>query len=161
MKCTPRFWSWGTAMRSIALPVFVAIACGLLASAPVRAEGTITIQRDNGTADTYRDVAIKVIHSALYLTSADGKGTIVINRAACAYQGDTLVCLPTSVTLVQNGSTEVVDLSNGTVYANMTDQPQQLSLSTQHLPPHSILLSITTKKGTSINLSGTIDKVTK
>ncbi len=160
MKCITRFWSPGIVMRTIALPFLAAIACGL-ASVPVWAEGTITIQHYNGAINTYNDVAIKVIHSALYVTSADGKGTIVFNRAACSYQGDTYVCLPTSVTLVQSGSAELVDLSNGTIYANMTDQPQQLSLSSQHLPPHSILLSITTKKGTYINLSGTIDKVMK
>jgi hypothetical protein len=160
MKCTSRPWSPGTVMRSIALLFLATVAFGF-AAMPARAGGTVTIQHSDGTIDTYRDAAIKVIHSALYVTSADGKGTMVINRAACSYQGDTYVCLPTSVTLVQSGSTNAVDLSSGTIYANMTDDAQQLPLSSQHLGPHSILLSITTKKGTTINLSGTIDKVTK
>jgi len=150
----------GITARSITLLLFVTALAGLSA-VPARAEGIVTIQHSDGTINTYRDAEIKVIHSALYVTSADGKGTMVINRAACSYQGDTYVCLPTSVTLVQGGSSSAVDLSSGTIYANMTDDAQQLPLSSQHLGPHSILLSITTKKGTTINLSGTIDKVTK
>jgi hypothetical protein len=95
------------------------------------------------------------------LTSVDGRGTIVINRAACAYEGDTLVCLPTAVTLVQSGTSQVVDLASGTIYANMTGQKQQLKYSSMQLPAHSILLSITTKKGTYLNLTGVIDMVKK
>ncbi len=160
MKCSTRPWRLSTVMRSI-MPMLFGVAAFGFTVIPASAEGTVTIQHNDGTTDTYNDVAIKVIHSALFVTSADGKGTMVINRAACAYQGETYVCLPTSVTLVQSGSSNAVDLSSGTIYANMTDNPQQLSLSSQHLGPHSILLSITTKKGTTINLTGTIDKVTK
>jgi hypothetical protein len=138
----------------------VAIVSGI-AAAPARAAGVVTITHSDGSVDTYRDVAIKIIHNALYVTSADGQGTMVINRAACSYQGETLVCFPTGVTLVQSGSTSAVDLARGTIYANMTDAPQPLSLSSIQLAPHSILLSISTKKGTYINLSGAIDAVTK
>ncbi|HVA32625.1 MAG TPA: hypothetical protein VNG31_00665 [Candidatus Baltobacteraceae bacterium] len=141
---------------------FLSCVIGLvLANGPARASGTVSIQQSDGSVNSYSDVGIKVIRGALYLTTADGKGTLVINRAACAYQREIFVCLPTSVTLVQAGSAKPLDLATGTVYANRTDQPQPLALSSKRLPPHSILLSISTDRGTYISLSGTIDKVTK
>ncbi|HTU82262.1 MAG TPA: hypothetical protein VMF61_09040 [Candidatus Acidoferrales bacterium] len=128
---------------------------------PADASGTVTIQQKDGSVDTYSDVGIKIIHNALYLTSADGKGTLVVNRAACSYQDQILVCLPTGVTLIQAGAAKPLDLATGTIYANMTDQMLSLPLSSTRLPPHSIVFSISTKLGTYVNLSGSIDKVTK
>ena len=126
-----------------------------------RAAGTVTIQQSDGTINNYSDVTIKIIHQSLYLTSADGKGTLIVNRAACSYQGQILVCLPTSVALVQSGATNPVDLATGTIYVNTTDTEQQLVLSSTKLPAHSVMLSITTKKGTYINSTGQIDQVVK
>lgn len=134
---------------------------GLVGPQAARADGTVLIQQSNGHRDTYDDVVIKVIHSALYLTSADGHGTIVINRAACSYQGQLMVCLPTSAALVQSGKTSALDFKSGTLYLNDTDDAQQLSMSTAKVPPHGILLSFTTQRGTYVNLSGRIDKVVK
>ena len=126
-----------------------------------RAAGTVVIRQITGHSDVYNDVAIKIIHNALFLTSADGKGTLVINRAACSYQGNLLVCFPTSATLVQAGKTSALDLKTGTLYLNLTDSPEQLVLSTTKVPAHSILFSFTTKRGTYINLNGRIDKVVR
>jgi hypothetical protein len=135
-------------------------AC-LFATVAARAEGTITIQQSDGDTNVYHNVAIKVIHSALYLTSEDGKGTLVINRAACAYQGKVMVCLPTSAALVQSGKTSALDFQKGTVYLNSTDDEQQLSASTTKIAPHSVVLSFTTDRGTYVSLIGQIDKVVK
>ena len=125
------------------------------------ATGTMTIRQNNGSTNTYDDVEIKVIHSALYLTSPDGKGTLVINRAACSYQGSLMVCLPTSATLVQSGETSPLDFKSGTVYVNSTDDFQSMPLSTTKVAPHSIVLSLSTKRGTYVSLIGRIDKVVK
>lgn len=126
-----------------------------------RADGTARIQQTNGTVNVYDNVKIQIIHNTLAMTTADGKGTLMIYRAACAYQGDVLVCLPTGATLVQGGSVNPIHITRGTVYANLTDATQQLSLSTTHIPAHSIMMALTTRKGTYVTLSGTIDKVKK
>jgi hypothetical protein len=126
-----------------------------------RATGTVTIRQINGGTNTYSGAGIKIIHSALYVTSADGKGTLVINRAACAYQGQLMVCLPTSATLVQAGATNSLDFKSGTVYLNDTDDFQPMPLTTAKVPPHSILLSFSTKRGTYVSVRGRIDKVVK
>jgi hypothetical protein len=130
-------------------------------STGARATGTMTIRQNDGDTNTYADVEIKIIHSALYLTSEDGKGTLVINRAACSYQGKVMVCLPTSATLVQSGETSPLDFESGTVYLNNTDDYQPMPLTTTKVPPKSIFLSISTKRGTYISVRGRIDKVVK
>lgn len=139
----------------------VAFASFLFATGVAMANGKLLVQHANGKTDTYNNVAIKVVHGALYVTSSDGKGTIVIHRAACSYQSKLLVCLPTSVTLVQAGKIQPLDLKIGTVYLNDTDAPQPLVLSSAKVPPHSVLLSFTTHRGTYVSLNGRIDQVVK
>jgi hypothetical protein len=126
-----------------------------------RATGTVMIRQNDGGTNTYSGAGIKIIHSALYVTSADGRGTLVINRAACTYQGQLMVCLPTSATLVQAGQTSPLDFKSGTVYLNDTDDFQSMPLTTAKVPPHSILLSFSTKRGTYVSVRGRIDKVVK
>ena len=135
----------------------------LLALSTVRAgaTGTMIILHPNGARNVYNDVAIKVIHGALYMTSQDGKGTMIINQAACSYQGKVMVCFATKATLVQSGEVSPLDFQSGTVYLNNTDYYQPLVMSTVKVPPHSVMLSYTTKRGTYISLTGGIDKVVK
>jgi hypothetical protein len=154
-----QFSSWGWA-AALSVSVVAATSVALI-PATARATGTITIVQDDGHSNVYDDVEIKVIHNALYMTSADGKGTLVINRAACSYQGKVMVCFVTSATLVQSGKTSPLDFKTGTLYVNLTDDPQSLVMSTMKVAPHSVLLSFTTKKGTYVSLTGRLDKVVK
>jgi hypothetical protein len=130
-------------------------------ASPADAAGTVLIRQANGQTNVYHDVVIKVIHNALYMTTSDGKGTLVINRAACSYQGQIMVCFATNAALVQAGKTSALDLKHGTIYVNSTDDSQSLPLSTTKVPAHSILLSFSTDRGTYVSLSGRIDKVVK
>lgn len=153
------FFRGARAAAFTALPAFVlASAFGISAAG---ATGTVTVQQTNGHVDVYKDVSVKVIHDALFMTSADGKGTLIIHRAACSYQAELLVCFVTSATLVQAGKVSPLDFKIGTLYVNLTDAPQPLALSTKKVAPESVLLSFTTKRGTYVNLNGRIDKVVK
>lgn len=125
------------------------------------ATGTVLIRQNDGDTNTYSDAEIKIIHSALYVTSEDGRGTLIINRAACTYQGQLMVCLPTNATLVQAGETSPLDFKSGTVYLNDTDDFQPMPRTTTKVPPHSIVLSFSTKRGTYVSVRGRIDKVVK
>ena len=145
-------------MRLALLALLACFTCIPIAAA---AKGTMTIVQADGDKNTYSDVEIKVIHGALYMTSEDGKGTMVINRAACSHQGQLMVCYATSATLVQSGETSPLDFKRGTVYVNDTDDYQPLVMSTTKVAPHSIMLSFTTKRGTYVTLNGSIDKVVK
>ncbi len=139
----------------------VTALCCALATAAAGATGTIQIQHKGGTINTYSDVEIKVFSGSLFLTSDNGDGTIVVTRSACSYQGKIIVCLPTSAALVQEGESNALNLTRGTIYLNYTDSAQPLSRSSAKLPAHSILLALSTKNGTSINLRGRIDEVIK
>ena len=148
------------AIAASLVAVFTLLAFGSTMTA-ARATGTMTIKQTSGDTNTYDGVEIKIIHSALYVTSADGKGTLVINRAACSHQEKLLVCLPTSAALVQSGETTPLDFQSGTVYLNDTDDYQPMPLTTAKVAPHSMVLSFTTKKGTYVSVLGRIDKVVK
>ncbi|HVN68699.1 MAG TPA: hypothetical protein VMU38_03470 [Candidatus Binatia bacterium] len=144
-----------------AIAAVLTLLASAFAAVPARATGTITIVQSDGESNSYPEAVIKIIHSALYVTSADGKGTLVINKAACSYQGDLMVCFLTNATLVQAGKTSPLDFARGTVYLNLTDDPQPMAMTTKKVDPHSMLLSFTTKRGTYVSASGRIDKVVK
>jgi len=126
-----------------------------------RAEGTVRIQQAAGGVNVYDNVKIQILHQTLNVTTADGKGTLIIYRAACSYQGEIMACLPTGATLVQGGNVSPIKIVSGTVYVNMTGGGQTLSLSTMQVPAHSVVMAIKTGKGTYITMNGTIDKVAK
>jgi hypothetical protein len=149
------------AIARVAAFAALATAFVLAAAAGARAQGTITIQHIDQNAETYERVAIKVIHNTLNVTSEDGKGTLIVTQAACFFQHEVKVCLPTAVSLVQAGGVHALDLQRGTLYVNMTDTMQQLPHSSTQLPPRGIVMSLLSGKGTYINLVGKIDKVVK
>jgi hypothetical protein len=150
-------------IRPLQLAAVATAAVVAAAAIPVAAHaaGTINILHKGGTANTYRDVEIKVFSGSLFLTTDDGDGTIVVTRAACAYQGQIIVCLPTTAALVQDGESNALSLVSGTIYLNYTDSAQPLSRSSAKLPPNSIMLALTTKNGTFIDVRGQIDELIK
>ncbi|MGA7354040.1 MAG: hypothetical protein WBW76_01285 [Candidatus Cybelea sp.] len=147
--------------RTNRLAAIIAIAGCVLIPVVASATGTINIQHKNGTNNIYDDVTIKVFSGSLFLTSHDGDGTIVVTRAACAYQGEIIVCLPTSAALVQEGTSNALNLKSGTIYLNYADQAQPLARSSAKLPAHSIMLALTTRNGTFVTVHGRIDQVIK
>lgn len=149
----------GTIKRAAA--IFALAASVAVTATPALATGTLTIQKNGSAAKTYTEVEIRVLYGALFLTSEDGKGTLVFPKAACSYQGKIFVCYVTGATLVQEGEATPLDLKTGTVYFNSTSEPQQLSSSTRKIPPNGILLAVTTERGTYIGLTGLMDQVVK
>jgi hypothetical protein len=141
------------------LAVLISAACCALVPAAANATGTLNILRHNGTHDSYNDVEVKIFSGSLFLTSDDGKGTIVITQAACSYQGEILVCLPTAAALVQEGESAALNLRTGTVYVNYTSAAQTLTHSSTKVPAYSVLVSLRLQDDTYINARGKIDEV--
>ena len=104
-----------------------------LSMASARAGGTLQIHDSSGSFNTYTGVTVNVFSGSLFITTADGDGTLVVNRSACSYQGKIIVCLPTSVILVQDGKSNALSLTTGTIDLNYTTEPQPLSLSSAKL----------------------------
>jgi hypothetical protein len=141
----------------------VASVAAILVSATAAAEasGTARIQLPDGAVATYTNVQIRISDKAMWLTSSDGKGTIVISKAACSAVGKLVRCLPYTLTLEQSGTTRPIVMETGTVWFNPSDARQPLPLSSLELPPQGVVLALHTKAGTFVSLHGTIDKVSK
>jgi hypothetical protein len=134
---------------SIRTTLALSIAATLLwGFGPAAAHGTVTVTKSSGVVKTYDHVRIQMFGaSSLRLTSADGRGTLTIDHAACSYSGDIKRCLP--------------DLQRGTVYFNTTDAPLTMRHSSTQVPAHSIVLALRTEKGTLIAAMGRIDGESK
>ena len=138
--------------------IVVLLAAPLLADA----KGTVRVQESDGSVQTYKDATIKVVRNqAIYVTTADGKGTLIIDQAACSYVGEIRRCLPYSAKLQQNGKTSPLDFKDGTIYGNLTDKTLALPLSSQQLPPKGIVMLFKTRIGTFVAVTGTMDEVTE
>ena len=139
------------------------IAAGYLAVtvAPAGATGTARIQQRDGSVKTYTNVRISIDAQSMTLTSSDGKGTLYIGKAACTKVGELVRCFPYDATLDQDGKRTHVVLQSGTVWANPTSAKLALPSSSTQLPPRGVMLSMRTKAGTYLSLTGTVDEVKK
>ena len=140
-----------------------ALFLSLLSASPCAADatGTARVQQSDGSLKVYSNVRIVVQHKTMSLTSSDGKGTIVISKAACTQVNDMYRCLPYAVTLDQNGRSVPITLQSGTVWLNPTSTKQPLPQSSIQVEPHGVMLSLQTKRGTYVSLTGTADVLSK
>ncbi len=147
-------------LRSL-LPIVLAGVMVAVPSGPTNASGTVRIQQSDGSTKTYANVRIVVLTDSMTITSSDGEGTLVLGKAACTKVGELLRCLPYDATLEQHGRATHIPLKSGTVWVNPSDSNQQLSFSSTQLPPRGVLLSIQTKAGTYVSLTGVVDRIQK
>jgi hypothetical protein len=128
---------------------------------PANALGTVRIQHPDGSVKMYNNVRIAVRDESMWITSSDGKGTIVLGKAACSKVGELVRCLPYDATLEQFGQATHIVLQTGTVWLNPSKSKQQLPHSSTQLPPRGVLLTVRTKRGTYVSLTGTVDEIAK
>lgn len=139
-----------------------AVACAVIGvRAPASATGTVLIQQRSGAIKIYKKAYIRIKDYAMAITSSDGNGTLVIGKAACTKVGELIRCFPYDATLEQYGDSYHVALTSGTVWLNPTKTKQPLSNSSTLLPPRGVLMSVRTKAGTYVSLTGTVDEVQK
>jgi hypothetical protein len=132
----------------------------LVSGTGANARGTATITKTSGIVKTYQDVRIHVLSaSSLRISSADGRGSLTVDHAACSFAGELQRCLPYQIMFAQDGKNRPVVLERGTLYLNTTDTSLPLPHSTRQVPPHSIMLALRTGRGTLISVIGRIDGV--
>lgn len=139
----------------------VTLALCIALAAPCLAKGTARVHASDGSVRVYHNVTIDVVHHTLRVTSADGQTTFVINQSACAYVGMFEHCTPLRISLQRGGTTRTLDIANGTVYINPTNEIQTLPRSSTQLPPRGIMLTVQTKIGTYVAINGRIDSLTR
>jgi hypothetical protein len=126
---------------------------------PATATGTAVITHPDGSTGTYTNVRIVIWNESMAITSSDGKGTVVLGKAACMKVGELVKCLPYDAMLFQNGMRMHIALQSGTVWLNPSGATQQLSHSSTQLPPRGVLLAVRSKRGTYVTLTGVVDEV--
>lgn len=147
--------------RQICFTVLFVSAMVAVPFGPANATGTARSQQRDGSTKTYTNVRIAIRNESMALTSSDGKGTLVLGKAACTKMGALVECLPYDATLLQNGRSAHIPLKSGTVWLNPSSTTQQLSHSSTQLPPRGVLLSVETKRGTYVTLTGVVDEIQK
>jgi hypothetical protein len=141
---------------AIALGLSFAVLCGTAG-----ATGTARIMQRDGSATTYTNVRIAVRDQSMWMTASDGRGTLVFGKAACTMIDDLLECLPYDATLYQNGERRHIPLRSGTAWFNPSQTYRHLTHSSAQLPPRGVLLSVVTKDGTYLTLTGVVDEMQK
>jgi hypothetical protein len=151
-----------TSVRARIIATAVAASCFLaVAAGRAEATGTVRVQQHDGSVQVYNDVHIGIKNGSMALTSADGKGTLLIGKAACTKSGELIRCLPYDATLIQNSAEARIVLQSGTVWLNPSGSAQQLSHSSQQLPSHGVVMAVRTKAGTYVSLNGIVDDIQK
>ena len=136
---------------------FVTLAIfAFLGPSIAHAKGTVRVQQSNGSVQLYENATIEVVAKNLEITTADGKGKLVITDAACSYVQKLMRCLPYSYVLKQNG-THRLDFDHGTIYYNPTQTKQQLTYSSTQLEPEGVMIAARSKKGTYLTVTGKLD----
>jgi hypothetical protein len=133
----------------------------MLLGGTAAATGTARIVQRDGTTKKYANVRIAIRDGSMAITSADGRGMLVIGKAACSKIGELVRCLPYDATLFQYGTKIRIPLESGTVWLNPSDTPQPLTYSSQQLLPRNVMMMIETKAGTYVTLTGKVDEVAK
>lgn len=129
-------------------------------AAPALATGTVRIQQNNDSVQTYTGVALKIVGKTLTLTSEDGVSTVVISGVDCGdiNAAELVRCTGGKMSLQQDGATDNIPFVHATFYFNLTDQDLALPLSTMKVGPHSVIFAAQTAKGTYITGDGRLDK---
>jgi len=144
-------------MRRLSISILCSALLICFASV-AEAKGTVRVQQSDGSIQVYQNVSLVIVNHTLRITTEDGKGTLVVTRAACSFEGDLMRCLPDQLQLIQGGTESMLDFQQGTLYWNKTGTKQQLSASSTQVPPNGVLGLLTTKKGTIIAISGVVDE---
>lgn len=141
--------------------LFLLAACAIALTSVASAKGVTRIQQANGVVQYYPDsrITYKKDDRTLKITSADGKGVMIVDQAACSYVNTLYRCYLTSVSYIgADGQKHAIDFERGTAYANLTADTLTLPYSSKTVPPDGVIISMKTMRGTYISVTGTIDK---
>ena len=95
------------------------------------------------------------------LTTSDGVGTLYIGRAACTAVGQLVNCVPYDATYIAHDVSTHIVLTGGSAWVNLSKNVQSLPDSTRKLAAHGVVLTMTSKAGTTLTVSGTADVMSR
>jgi len=139
--------------RTIVAASCLAFACSGIALAT----GTARIQKADGGVRYYRNVKIVIANRKMSVTTSNGVGKLVIDKAGCMASGELVRCYPFDAVVYQRGDARRIPIASGTAYVNPTSMAMQLPLSSMRLPPRGVLLVMRTQTGAYFSLNGVAD----
>lgn len=144
-------------------PLVLGIVIGLFSvcAGQASATGTVQVRQHDGSEKTYNKVTVKMNDGNVAVFSNDGKGTLIIGKSACARVKSLVHCLPYDAVLSQYDNVYHIAVKSGTLWLNTSTKVQTIPSSNTKLAPHAVQLSMQTKAGTSVLLTGTVDEVQK
>jgi len=145
-----------SALRSTSATL-AALFAFLIVAGAANARGTTRVQQADGSVQIYHNVEMQLFGQTLRLRSQDRKATLEVASGACSLVGEVQRCLPYATTLSQHGATHHIELEHGTVYLNLSADPQPLRHTSETLEPHEVLLLLHTMRGTIVSAHGTLD----
>ncbi len=129
----------------------------VLAPLPALAKGEVTVEHDNGDTDTYSEVEFFNAPDILYFKTKEGETTLLITKNECTKEGELLVCSQARAGVDTNGVIEEFDVTQIVLFINPTATRQPVKGSKVTMGPNTVLLEMTTKKGSYITAIGKID----
>ena len=133
-------------------------ALSVLCIVDAGAAGAVRIVQSNGIVHEFPGATVTLQHNSLNVTANDGQ-QLIVSHGNCAYDGDIERCSPYSVRIQINGTLQPVTLASGVAYINPTKEEQTVPQSSTTLEPYGIDLSLRTTDGTTVSLTGEVDKL--
>ncbi len=124
---------------------------------PALAAGEVTVEDGDGNVQTYTDVEIISTPDVVYFRSSEGGTTLQIVKNNCDREGQLLVCNKAQAGVNTDGVVEQLDVNQIVLFINPTTAQQPISGSKVVMGPNTVLLEMTTAKGTYISGLGKID----
>jgi hypothetical protein len=125
------------------------------------AKGEITVEHDNGDIDTYSEVEFLNASDILYFKASEGDTMLMITKNECTKEGELLVCNKARAGVDTNGVVEELDVTQIVLFINPTTSRQPVKGSKVTMGPGTVLLEMTTEKGSYITAIGKIDGTTR
>jgi len=144
-------------MLKISKIALLTVSSSLFLTAPMLAEGLVTVDYPNGDTANYSDVQIASSNEVLSIKSGEEGKVLEILKKDCYQEGLLNVCKGGTLTLDTYGVKENVLIKQMYVFTNNTKSPQTIKDSKVTLDPDTLMAEILTQKGTYINISGKID----
>lgn len=131
-----------------------------LSPLPVLAKGEVTVEHDNGDTDTYSEVEFLNAPEILYFKAQEGDSMLLVTKNECQKEGELLVCDKARAGVDTNGVIEELDVTQIILFINPTASRQPVKGSKVTMGPGTVLLEMTTEKGSYITAIGRIDGTT-
>lgn len=148
-------------MKKLTKTFFSALALTFAVSTSAFAKGEINVEHSDGTLETYSGVVISNTADILYFEDPDTGTILMVSKKGCNPEGELLVCKEARMGVDTHGVIEELSVKQIFLFINPTQKAQPIKNSEVTLSPGTVLLEVSTNKGSYVTGLGKIDATTK